>query len=286
MADIVKGSAAVDQEALNPKNKFIPVRHDHSRRDRPLAPPDFVFPGLRSAKVGLLVGPGGVSKSQLAMQIAAQIASGGAADLSGFGLMKGGRAVVFAGEEDHDDLDHRLLEIDTRLNQMEREELCNRLDVHSLVASTRSLDVLNSQCLEELVRYCGGARLVIFDTLRRIHCGEENDSGHMSHVIAALEFLAAQVGCAVLVLHHVAKGAIAVGAGATQHAARGSTVPAREFMVHDVLGQEHWFAMSAGQYVRGIVAKSGRDSRLYVVIMDPPPDQGEFDGWPRVVTAL
>ncbi len=63
-------------------------------------------------------------------------------------------------------------------------------------------------------------------------------------------------------------------------------IPAREFMVQDVLGHEHWFKTTVGQYLRGVVVKSGNDSRLYVVIMDSPPDQGEFEGWPRVITAL
>ena len=63
-------------------------------------------------------------------------------------------------------------------------------------------------------------------------------------------------------------------------------IPAKEFMVHDVLGNEHWFKPTTGQYLRGVVAKDGAITRLYVVIMDSPPDQGEFEGWPRLVTAL
>ncbi len=63
-------------------------------------------------------------------------------------------------------------------------------------------------------------------------------------------------------------------------------VPAREFMVYDVLDREHWFTVTVGQYIRGVVVKDGTDTRLYVVTMDSPPDQGEFEGWPRVVTAL
>ena len=63
-------------------------------------------------------------------------------------------------------------------------------------------------------------------------------------------------------------------------------IPALEFAVQDVMGAEHWFKITRGQYVRGIVAKSGNESRLYVVIMDSPPDMGEFEGWPRVVNSL
>lgn len=63
-------------------------------------------------------------------------------------------------------------------------------------------------------------------------------------------------------------------------------IPAKEFMVNDVLSQEHWFPLTTGQYIRCVVVKSGTDTRLYVVMMDSPPEQGEFEGWPRVVTAL
>lgn len=47
-----------------------------------------------------------------------------------------------------------------------------------------------------------GVKLIVFDTLRRCHSGNENDTGVMSQVLKWFEFIASITGAAVILIHH------------------------------------------------------------------------------------
>ena len=74
-----------------------------------------------------------------------------------------------------------------------------------------------------MVEYCAGARLVVFDTLSRIHQLDENSNGDMAYLVSTLEHIADKTGAGILYLHHVSKGSSSAGQADQQHAARGAS---------------------------------------------------------------
>jgi RecA-family ATPase len=85
-------------------------------------------------------------------------------------------------------------------------------------------DIMNDECFDALLRACTDKRLLILDTMRRIHTLDENDGGAMAQVVSRLEEIAAATGCAILFLHHTNKAATFNGSGDQQQASRGSSV--------------------------------------------------------------
>jgi len=54
------------------------------------------------------------------------------------------------------------------------------------------------------------------------------------------------------------------------------------FMEKDNQGVSHWFELESGQFIQGLVAHIGMESRVYVVTVEPE-DKSIHDRWPRVV---
>lgn len=94
-------------------------------------------------------------------------------------------------------------------------------------AAGQSVALVNNGATTEffqtLCKFCTGARLIIIDPLRRLHDGDENSSSAMTHIVQILEALAKHTGAAVIVAHHVGKGAIFNGATELAAASRGSS---------------------------------------------------------------
>lgn len=61
--------------------------------------------------------------------------------------------------------------------------------------------------------------------------------------------------------------------------------PVQSFMEKDITGNSQWFDLTAGQYVQGLVARSGPEQRVYVVTLEPEREDTMFERWPRVVSA-
>jgi hypothetical protein len=56
-----------------------------------------------------------------------------------------------------------------------------------------------------------------------------------------------------------------------------------EFMERDKsAGQTHWFSVTKGAYVHGIVARMNNEVRLYVVTV-ATPENDIHDRWPRII---
>lgn len=186
-------------------------------------PLDFVLPGFLAGTVGALVAPGSTGKSfcalQLAMGMACNVHGG---DLLGVASdFKNGRVVYLAGEDSADIIAHRIHAIGKHLSMEARQSIVDNLTIESLVG--RRLDVMNIVDMNQLVKGCRGARLVVFDTLSRIHTLNELDNGEMSLLISQLEYLATQTGASVLFLHHTNKGSALGGTADQQQAARGAS---------------------------------------------------------------
>ena len=184
---------------------------------------DFVLPGFLAGSVGALFSPGATGKSFLvleaAMGVACSVAGG---DLLNLQPGHTGRVVYLAAEDPEPVLLRRLYSIGKHLNPAARDAIAEHLTLEPLMG--KRLDVMKDEHMARLLEYCDGARLIVIDTISRVHQLDENSNGDMGRLLQALEYLAAQTGAAVLFLHHVSKSSAASGQGDQQHAARGASI--------------------------------------------------------------
>jgi RecA-family ATPase len=181
-------------------------------------PEDFVIPGFLAGTVGNLVSPGGVGKSLLAGQIGAAIAG---ADLLGYDGIKQGKVLILAMEDPITAIGKRLWSFGGALNPEQREAVYENCRWQSFFGFP--FDIMQEADFEWLLETAKGYRLVIIDTLRRVHQCDENDSGQMAAVLNRMEQISV-TGPSILNLHHTTKYAGANGVGGEQQASRGSSV--------------------------------------------------------------
>jgi hypothetical protein len=182
---------------------------------------DFVLPGMIKGTVGALISPGGAGKSMWALQTAIQIASGFDSLENGAKPVQG-KVYYLAAEDPETALHHRLYAIGKSIDP-------STYDVieHNLTISTpdgEPIDLLAPDSETKLSEELKDHRLLIIDTLRRVHSKNENDSGEMAAVIAKMEWIAARTGVSVLFLHHSTKSAALSGQVGEQQSSRGSSV--------------------------------------------------------------
>lgn len=186
-------------------------------------PLDFVLPGLLAGTVGALFSPGATGKSFLlleaAMGISCSVAGG---DLLDMRPAHSGRVVYLAAEDPEPVLQHRLRSMGKYLPFAAREAIAEFLDLQAVVG--KRIDLMNDRQLDRLVEYAKGARLIVIDTISRMHRLDENSTGDMSQLLGGLEYAASETGAPLVFAHHVAKSAAREGQGDQQHAARGSSV--------------------------------------------------------------
>ena len=206
---------------------------------------DFVLPGLTAGSVGALVGPGGMGKTMLELELAVLLASGlyWRYPLLGQEPQQAGaqapqKVVLFAAEEPEPVLWHRLREFVGVLDQrnvlpegMTWNDFKERLEANLVLyplGGARRLNLLTpsldaSGDAQALMKVCEGARLAILDPLRQLHVEDENASAPMSALMSALKQTAQSSGAAVLVAHHSSRASGLQGYGDTADAGRGST---------------------------------------------------------------
>lgn len=199
-------------------------------------PLDFVLPGMLAGTVGALVSPGGAGKSMMALQLSALVAGG--IDLIGFDTqIPQGRVVILAAEDPVEALIHRLHALGTRMDPQRRELMAHGVDILPLLGY--GFDVMAPDWLAWILEQAQGTRLLIIDTLRRVHTLDENDGGSMAALLAQLERIVHLTGCTILFLHHSSKAAALQGQGDMQQASRGSSV-----LVDNIRWQSYMAAMS------------------------------------------
>lgn len=183
---------------------------------------DFIWPGFLAGTVGALVAPGATGKSywalEAAMAIACSVAGG---DLVGLAPACHGRVVYFAGEDPEAALVRRVHAIGQHLNVQAREAIAKNLAVMPIMGTL--MNVMNDEQRASIIQLCADARLIVLDTLSRIHDRDENSNGEMSRLVATLEHIAVSTGASVLYLHHVSKGSARDGQTDQQQAARGAS---------------------------------------------------------------
>lgn len=183
-------------------------------------PQDFVIPGFLAGTVGALVAQGAVGKSFFALQIAASVAAP-ECDTLNLDIKTHGRVVYYNGEDPEDEIKRRIHALGAALSPTARAGVASKLKI--VPAMGMMLDIMNEDHRRRIIDHASGARLIIFDTLSRIHTRDENDNGAMAHLVATFENLANNTGASVLFLHHISKSASFSNGGDHQHAARGAS---------------------------------------------------------------
>lgn len=60
-------------------------------------------------------------------------------------------------------------------------------------------------------------------------------------------------------------------------------LPIKSFMEKDIVGESHWFDVSDGQCIQGLVARNNHEQRVYVVTITPEMADAVHERWPRVL---
>ena len=184
-------------------------------------PFDFVLPALVAGTVGLILSPGGVGKSYFMLIAAISIAVG--VDFLGLGKLKMGRVVIVAAEDPALAIHHRIKAIQEHLCLSEEQSDLLDANLHIYPTIGFDIDVMDRDCLQWLKDISAGARLVVLDTLTRVHSIDENKASDAKSVMFAFEKLACG-GPAVVLPHHISKSATTNESTDNAQAARGSSV--------------------------------------------------------------
>lgn len=59
----------------------------------------------------------------------------------------------------------------------------------------------------------------------------------------------------------------------------------KSFMEKDIEGNSHWFDLTRGQWLQGLVARDGHEQRVYVVTIVPELAEAVHERWPRILNA-
>ena len=199
-------------------NSFIDIKKAFSEEPEPL---DFVFKGFLAGTIGTLFSPGATGKSFLSLQLAIDVASG--TDGLKLGVEKAGKVLYLAAEDPALILSKRLYDIGKLLNPKIRKATVNNLRIAAIAG--KNINVHTSEYMQAIIEACSeDTRLIVIDTISRVHTLEENSNSEMAKLLQALECIAAQTKAAVLFLHHISKSTALAGVGDTQQAARGASV--------------------------------------------------------------
>ncbi len=186
----------------------------------------------------------------MALQLTTLVACG--ADLAGFDAeIPCGRVVILAAEDPAEALEHRLYALGVHLDESQRELVAENVDILPLLGY--GFDVTAPEWYDWMLQQARGTRLLIVDTLRRIHTLDENDSGQMAGLLAQLERIVHLTACSILFLHHSSKAAAMQGQGDAQQASRGSSV-----LVDNIRWQSYMATMSRDEASRYDVEEDRR----------------------------
>ncbi|RLJ21770.1 hypothetical protein DJ030_03330 [bacterium endosymbiont of Escarpia laminata] len=61
-------------------------------------------------------------------------------------------------------------------------------------------------------------------------------------------------------------------------------LPVLQFMEKDVEGGTHWFDLTTGKWIQGLVARDQHEQRVYVVTVEPEREDAVHDRWPRILS--
>lgn len=251
---------------------------------------------LIKGKVTTLSAPGGTGKSVLALVWAMCMATG--RTLLSTEPHHKARVLVWSGEDDRTEMRRRLRAIQIRheaqpSGNLAIETAADR-DLRLVTKNEKGQIVIHKPKVEALAADLkrAGVEVLVLDPLISMHGVNENDNAEMDMVMDQLIEIAEEANVAVLVIHHVAKGALRDDRrGDPADAARGATAivnRARVALALRVMSEDEAtkLQLSMGQrfsYVQVIDAKanlsvrSGYGSSDWVQLVSQPIDNGDDD---------
>ena len=58
----------------------------------------------------------------------------------------------------------------------------------------------------------------------------------------------------------------------------------KSFAERDLEGHSHWYDLTRGQWIQGLVARNQHEQRVYVVTIEPERDEAMHERWPRILS--
>jgi hypothetical protein len=188
---------------------------------------------------GLIIGSDGSRKSWLGVEIAVAVATGTQVAGGLWPAPERGRVVYFTVEDSATEMWRRLHLIGNLPGNDAVFEEDGMLDVVPLNAGedgirlddlrrflNREVDGPRLDSVEQVIEFCTGARLIIFDPLADMMGGSENDDIAAKILVDALREIGRKTGAGILVVHHQSKSAMMSGEKGNQTARGSSKVPA------------------------------------------------------------
>jgi RecA-family ATPase len=173
---------------------------------------DMVFPG----KYSILAGPGGTSKTMLAIGLGVQVCLGQPwCDEP----VTRGAALLVLGEEDADEVNRRVNAVLAPFHANEQNEV--RRLIRVLPAAGKDIRLVHlvqnnpvqSDMAESLIKLSGElatqaetpVRLIVLDHARLVGAGDNNDASHVTELTRVLTYVAQETGAAVVLIGHSPK---------------------------------------------------------------------------------
>jgi hypothetical protein len=182
----------------------------------PPAPRDYVVDSLLCAgKTAILAGFGGVSKTQLALQLSVDVALGGSFVNN---AVKAGRVMAICGEEDRSEIGRRLSAIAKHrgLNPAQIQAIEANILAYPLVGDDTRLTAMSEKGLAETpfaqaiidrAKATSDVRLIVLDHMGLHHGGDFNKREDAALTMRVTNHIAERTGAAVLALAHTPKSA-------------------------------------------------------------------------------
>lgn len=63
-------------------------------------------------------------------------------------------------------------------------------------------------------------------------------------------------------------------------------IPIMKFMKTDFEGHVHWYEVTKGQFIQGLLAQEANEQRIYIVTIIPELLDISHDRWPRIICRL
>jgi len=55
------------------------------------------------------------------------------------------------------------------------------------------------------------------------------------------------------------------------------------FMEKDINSKSHWFPLTKGNFIQGLLARNGKERRVYIVTIESKLEDHLYDRWPRIM---
>jgi replicative DNA helicase len=180
---------------------------------------NFVVNGLPASTVGMFASPGGLGKSMFVLEILTAVATGKDITEGAIKVSEVGPCLYLCLEDPVKILHRRIRHLSAFLHPEYRRKLEENLSIYVNTDIFELVDangIINQKNFDELKRIAEGQKLIVVDTLRRVHSADENKAGQMSALLQVFEVIAKEVGAAFLLVHHTGKN--------TESKSRGSSV--------------------------------------------------------------